>query len=168
MFSSTGQHPKHSIQDVQFMKITMAKQLLRTPCTTPMRSQWKGRQYDSILTWTQSAQWYNTANFCLLQKLGKLTHKTVHVSSLLNKLKHTFQDLLSHPFLRNDREECFFHKLDHNASSCLPWRVLQKFSCTPRVLTHSLFAFLKKEIILKHKLICIYWRSIHYQYFCAL
>ena len=32
----------------------------------------------------------------------------------------------------------------------------------------SLFAFFKKEIILKHKLICIYWRSIHYQYFCAL
>lgn len=108
MFSSTGLHPKHSTQDVQFMKITMAKQLLRTPCMTPMRNRWKGRPCDLIPTWTQFAQWYNVANLCLLQKPGNWHTKQCTFSSLLNKLKHTFQDLLGHLFLKNDREECFF------------------------------------------------------------
>lgn len=90
------------------MKITMAKQLLKTPCMTPMRSQWKGRQYDSIPTWTRSAQWYNAAILCLLQKLGNRHTEQCTFSSLLNKLKHTFQDLLGHLFLRNGREERFF------------------------------------------------------------
>lgn len=108
MFSSTGLHPKHSIQDVRFMKITMAKQLLKTPCMIPTQSQWKGKQYVSIPTWTRSAQWSNSATLCLLQKLGNRHTKQCTFSSLLNKLKHTFQDLLGHLFLRNDREECFF------------------------------------------------------------
>lgn len=108
MLSSTGLPPKHSTQDVQFMKITMAKQLLRTPCMTPTPRQWKGRRCDLIRTWTQFAQWYNMAKLCLLQKLGNWHTEQCTLSSLLNKLKHTFQDLLGHLFLRNDREECFF------------------------------------------------------------
>lgn len=151
------------------MKITTAKQPLRTPCMTPMPSLWRGRQCDLTPTWTQFAQWYNTATRCLLQNPGNRHTEQCTFSSLLNKAH--FSGLAGSPFPEEWQRRVFFfffHKLDQNSSSCVPWRVLQRSGCTLGVLAHSLFAFFKKEIILKHKLICIYWRSIHYQYFCAL
>lgn len=78
------------------MKITTAKQPLRTPCMTPMPSLWRGRQCDLTPTWTQFAQWYNTATRCLLQNPGNGHTEQCTLSSLLNKAH--FSGLAGSPF----------------------------------------------------------------------
>lgn len=139
--SSTGLHLKHSIQDALYMKIIMDKLLLKTPCMTQMQSLRKGKRYGLTPTWTLFAQWYN-AVMISLQSLETDTQHSAHSSpikkkkKIKKKLKHTFQDILGHLFLRMIDKNglwlfCFdfvFHKLYQNSSSCIPWRVLRKFA----------------------------------------
>lgn len=141
--SSTGLHLKHSIQDALYMKIIMDKLLLKTLCMTQMQNLWKEKQYDLTPTWTLFAQWYNAVMICFQSLEFETQHSahTVHWFKKIFKLKHTFQDIVGHLFLRMIDKNwlwlfCFdfvFHKLDHK-SSCLPWRVLQK------TLLHSMSA----------------------------
>lgn len=88
------------------MKITTDKQPLRTPCMTPMPSLWRGRQYDLTPTWTQFAQWYNTATRCLLQNPGNRHTEQCTFSSLLNKAH--FSGLAGSPFPEEWQRRVFF------------------------------------------------------------